>query len=389
MKLIPEPMKVEAGDGFKNDRLGRAEFGAGLANLVSVLEGPATLVLDGEWGVGKTTFVEMWRGLLDQRGIANIYFNAFDNDYLDDAFLALAGEFAAQSGPPTPIRKKFVKTAVTVGKAVGKFGVRLAVRAATAGAIDAADLGDAVSGAANDLGKEGSDAVSKLIEAKITGRDTEREAMSRFRNSLEELAQNLIKATAVKAKTDNQASLIFIVDELDRCRPDFALTLLEGIKHLFSVKSVVFLIVSNLHQLEDSVRNTYGADKTARLYLEKFFQIRLTLPPPKSGRHSRGIGPFVIELFRDLPSDSGRPGAHGRVHELVEQQLAILHAKKGLSLRKLERLATQVAIVYASTGQRSARIAPLIVDLALLKLDAPDLYDKARRGTLTVPELET
>ena len=389
MKLVPSPIKIETGDGFAEDLLGREPFGEGLTNLFLSLEGPAVVVLDGDWGTGKSTFVDMWRSKLAPKGIAHIYFNAFDSDYLDSAFVALAGEFASRKSAQQPKLKNFIRTASRVGAVVGKYGARAAIKAATIGAIDAADLGEAVAEAAKDAGSGAADAAARAIEERIVGRDSERDVMAKFKQSLNEYAGQLSEEAAANAKLKKPTALIFIVDELDRCRPDFALSLLEGTKHLFSVDSVVFLLVANFRQLEECVRVKYGSGNFARQYLEKFVQLRLTLPVASDKLGARGIRALVSRLFRDLPTDSGRREQTGRLHELVEQQLILLQSRKELSLRKLERIATHVAIFYASTSEKQSRIAPLVVDLVLLKLDYPELYVRAQAGLLTVGDLES
>lgn len=388
MKLVPSPIKVETDGGFTSDLLGREPFAEGLTNLFLSLEGPAVVVLDGDWGTGKSTFVDMWRSKLTRNGIAHIYFNAFDNDYLEDAFVALAGEFASRESATQTKRQKFIKSAARAGAVVIKAGVRASIKAATIGVIDTAEVGDAVSEAVKDVGSGAADAAERAIERRISGRDSERKVMTQFKESLEAYARQLSAEVATSAKLTRGTSLVFIIDELDRCRPDFALSLLEGTKHLFSVESVVFLLVANFRQLEECVRAKYGSGNYARQYLEKFIQLRLTLPAASERVGPRGIHALVSRLFQGMPTDSGQPGKTGRLHELVERQLLLLSARMSLSLRKLERIATHVAIFYASTQDGQSRIAPLIVDLVLLKLDYPEIYARAQIGRLTVRELE-
>lgn len=69
-----------------------------------------------------------------------------------------------------------------------------------------------------------------------------------------------------------------MIDELDRCRPDFALSLLEVVKHFFSVKGVQFVLGVRLEALEESRWHRYGPNTDAGLYLQKFLHLRLSLP---------------------------------------------------------------------------------------------------------------
>lgn len=68
--------------------------------------------------------------------------------------------------------------------------------------------------------------------------------MQDFRKALE----------ALTIKSDSATKIVFIIDELDRCRPDYALNLLEIIKHFFTVPNVHFVLGVNLRELENSVK---------------------------------------------------------------------------------------------------------------------------------------
>lgn len=78
-------------------------------------------------------------------------------------------------------------------------------------------------------------------------------AMRDFRKTLEDFAK--------------KSPLIIVIDELDRCRPDYALSVLEIIKHFFSLPGIHFVFGVNLEALENSVRCRYGPGIDAHGYL--------------------------------------------------------------------------------------------------------------------------
>jgi hypothetical protein len=78
--------------------------------------------------------------------------------------------------------------------------------------------------------------------------------------------------------------LVIVVDELDRCRPDYALAMLEIIKHFFAVDHVHFVLGVNLRELENSVKARYGAGINAGLYLQKFITVTVALPDAADNR---------------------------------------------------------------------------------------------------------
>jgi hypothetical protein len=75
--------------------------------------------------------------------------------------------------------------------------------------------------------------------------------------------------------------IIFLVDELDRCRPDYAVSLLEQIKHLFSVPKIVFVLAIDKEQLGHAIRGVYGSDRlNADEYLRRFIDLEYKIPRP-------------------------------------------------------------------------------------------------------------
>jgi hypothetical protein len=82
----------------------------------------------------------------------------------------------------------------------------------------------------------------------------------------------------------DKKKLIFIIDELDRCRPSFAVETIEKIKHLFSVTGIIWVLVMNKDQLEESIRHVYGTID-AKKYLSKFIDIESSLPKEIRGNY--------------------------------------------------------------------------------------------------------
>lgn len=76
--------------------------------------------------------------------------------------------------------------------------------------------------------------------------------------------------------------LVIFIDELDRCNPLYAVKLLEEIKHYYSSEKVLFVFSVNLTQLKNAVNSVYGENFESFKYLDRFFDVRLTLPEANS-----------------------------------------------------------------------------------------------------------
>ncbi|MES0826344.1 KAP family P-loop NTPase fold protein [Ruegeria sp. SCP11] len=282
---IPDPKIELYEDGFAAyDKLSRKPTGDKLSELVKRIDDPLVIALDGAWGSGKSFFLKCWVGehlKRDGTTTQTVYFDAFKHDFLDDPLVALTGAIADRFRKPEgkqheqnqKLTQHLKKTAWAVSKAAGRIGLS----AVTFGATEIlSDLGDEIAQAVSDkakafLSKETGDKQAEQFwdahQAKIA-------AMDAFRLALTEL-------TEPKEENGNERptkKLVIVVDELDRCRPDYALLLLETIKHFFNVDGVHFVLGVNLEQLQNSVKARYGSGTEAEAYLQKFYSLKLKLP---------------------------------------------------------------------------------------------------------------
>lgn len=377
MKLAPPPLAIGPDDGFDNtDLFGYRKFGERFANIVETLDSATVIVLDGPWGSGKTTFTRQWAGLLRRRGHAVAQFDAFAHDYQDDAFIALAGEVCAHSQREDTeglekFKAPFLKAAAAVTMALPLMATRTAVNLVTQGALPPTVI--------SKLAEAIESANSSQLEKHIAKVHEGAKEVNEFRESLSALAVEIAKGSpSDEAKPTEGAArkLVFIIDELDRCKPTFALSLLERVKHLFSVDGICFVLVVHLPQLARMVEKEYGVT-SGRSYLEKFYQQRVTLPVTSKRRAQ-----YVDYLFRkmDVQMDESE------VLKLVIKGLHALADVYDLSLRTLEQVAGNVAFVCLATSERHFRLAPLVSGLCVMRIVDPVLYEKASTRRLGMNE---
>ena len=265
---------------WEGDLWDRKRLGIQLTNYVDRLQCGAVLALDARWGEGKTWFVRHWQKHLEDENHNVIYLDAFANDYLDDPFLTIAAEISQAFKSSDNIDDADVNSFnEKTASVLISLAAILPVIAAKAGLhwIGLGGAGEALQEVYKD-GKDVYDSVSdeitgKLkehIEKKIENHHLEKETIQDFKKELNQLADKLEKP------------LVFIIDELDRCRPDFAIRLIERIKHFFDIPKIVFILVMNKPQLLQSVKSFYGYDSEMNGdYLEKFVDFTVHLPTSK------------------------------------------------------------------------------------------------------------
>jgi energy-coupling factor transporter ATP-binding protein EcfA2 len=375
MKLVTPPLAAEDVDGFGKDILKRQEFGKALLNLVTRSTDELVISLDGKWGEGKTTFVKMWQGLLREEGIPSIYIDAFKNDYTEDAFISIASaitSYVDQHSAESEKSTEFKDKAKNVGVRLLTWTAKIGIQAATLGIIKQSEI-DALSEIGNEVAADTSETISNLVKVRLSAHSKEAEVIQSFRESLSELPANLMG--------NSSGRLVIVIDELDRCRPSFALEILEKIKHLFSVKNVVFLLVMNKQQLEEAIKSVYGAKIDAHTYLQKFINVETSIPKRVTDRYSNDIKIYVKKLLE--------------LHEIktwgddrnIVDCLIPLAQHFNLSLRQLEKVFTNMAIIYSASAENRLRLVPIIVFIAVIKVVNPNLFGNLTLGKISFKTL--
>ena len=301
IRLAPKPLEIGPLDGFsKSDIFEAAETGNRLADIVGDLEGHSVIVFDGAWGTGKSVFVQQWAGLLRQRGHPVVYFDAFAHDHLDDAFFPLLAELLRAQGSGghslAPFRETLVTRAARLLRAMPGLLTDIAVRTATGGTVAITDIREAERAVA-----KREDAVRVMMEQHLDHVDNHREAVREFRAGLED---------AVSRMEDGKPPLVFIIDELDRCRPTYALSILERMKHVFDANDVCFVLVTHLTALTAMVRRAYGVID-AYAYLHKFYHRRFDFEKLLLRNPERVRQRYFEQLVQELrvPRDPNRLAA--------------------------------------------------------------------------------
>lgn len=354
---IPEPKIKIYEDGFEGiDKLGRAADGKKLSDLLERISEPMVIAVDAPWGAGKSVFLKCWVGehmKPEEVTTQTVYFDAFKHDFMDDPLVGLTGviseRFKGKKGKASKL--KVAKQAVSK---LAKPAIRIGLAAATAGGAE-------IAGAVVDAGlKSGSDELAKASEAFWKREDGKRAAMEQFRTALSELAA--------------EQKLVIVVDELDRCRPDYALNLLEVIKHFFDVPNVHFVLGVNLKELANSVRARYGTAVSAERYLQEFVTASMPLLFP-SRQQSRASLRYFSNVSKQLGLNQIWKSNY------IEAFIPLIDHHVLIGPRDLEKIATLAMLTPHPTAREQASYF-LHIGVIILQVLKPDAVLKARLGRL-------
>lgn len=226
-----------------DDLFGRELIANELTSMISETSKPFSIALDSNWGSGKSVFLMKWKNKLENDNYKTIYIDAWKTDYYVDPIIPIVG---------------------TLNQLLE---------------LDNADFGDLRSAFI---------VIIKDILKKFTKIDYDEilesfENKSRNDNSVfisYEEQRNLIKEKLTEY-SDKHGKVYFFIDELDRCKPLFAINFLERIKHFLDIPNFVFIFSIDLKQLGYSIKHIYG-DISSDSYFRKFFDIVYNLPIPSS-----------------------------------------------------------------------------------------------------------
>lgn len=236
--------------------------------LQSSVDQSLVLGIDADWGQGKSTFLRMWLQHLENKGFKALYFNAWESDFSDDAFVSLMGELELGMSKLGPQGRAtaYLQKAKKAGLRVIRRAIPAAVKLATAGVLNLDEFSEAAL----------AEAAEKWAAEKVKSYEAARQSVAGFREALAAFAQELTKPHDGEARLP----LVIVIDELDRCRPPYAIEVLEAVKHFFSVPGVAFVVAADGVQLGNIVRTRYGMDVETGGYLRRFVDITFSLPVP-------------------------------------------------------------------------------------------------------------
>lgn len=360
----PQTLLDEITTPFKGDVLQRKELAIKMTGYLSRLKAGAVIAIGAPWGEGKSWFGRNWAAQLKVDNYRVVYIDAFEQDYIEDPFLLIATEFSCLFENDKNTLRDFNKKSELVLRTIMPFAAKTVVNLLGAVAFGQMGLSEKIEGAFEVGAEDVSDAAGDWITKRFENHETEKLAIKAFKENLKSFASK-----------DQEKPIVIFVDELDRCRPDFAVKLIERIKHFFNVENVIFVLLLNREQLQVAVKGVYGESTNASNYLGKFVNFFFTLP--KVGKnseleHTRLFLRKELEKYKGLSNDF--------VNEF--SRVACFFR---LSLRDIEKALS----IYVFSGQEDVGeiYHSYVVYASCLKVADPDLYRRVLKNDIAAHDL--
>ena len=254
-KLPPKDLQKKSKYLWEDTAPEIVDFANDLQNFLQGVDTPYVIGLDGGYGTGKTHFSTRFAVQMHKK-IRTLYFSAWENDYKNDPLSIFVEQIALLVKQEQKIIKP--KTLQFIQNLLGAWAKSTEINVG-------AQVGELSAGITTNVG----DFISNLKKLELP--------VDVLQNAKSQLAEYI--------KLLPHDKLIFIVDDLDRCRPDFAIKTLEAVKHFFDIEGLIIVMPINQNRLRICVDAFYQISTEARQklgnkedYLQKFFNEVIDIP---------------------------------------------------------------------------------------------------------------
>lgn len=349
---------------FKNCKLEREKYAKVLTGLIENYSSGFVLAINNKWGTGKTTFVKMWNQYLLNKEYKTIYFNAWENDFEDNPLTALIGELKELSKTDSDNFNKVIKNAAAISKNL----LPVLAKSVAKKYLDSETLIDGIT--------ESTKGVAEIFEKDVNEYAKRKKSIKEFRENLSTFVDN----------ESNEKPLIFIIDELDRCRPSYSVSLLEQVKHFFSVPNIVFILSIDKEQLGNAICGVYGSDNIdTDEYLRRFIDIEYSIPKPESVKYFNYL--YEYYNFDSFLASKERLQHYGLQYDDDNFKSISRIFLDNLTLRQQEKILSHSRIVLRTFNYNSYLVPYFFVFLIFVKVIHKKYYDQLLTKGGTINEI--
>ena len=370
-------MNSNGSSAYQSDKLERQAFAQRLEHFLLIehafVSESLVVSLNAPFGAGKTTFLQMWIADLKKRRLEGsavpivLSVNAWEDDFCGEPLFSLVCGLIRAIEEAGLYEAEQVQRLREAAKDVGWFilGISNSVVSKFTG-IDVLGAGD-------------------LAE---TRKKTRQPPRPDYLKVFEEKSASL-KAlkTQLKAIFGGDSPKAFIIlDELDRCRPDYAIHYLETIKHVFDIHGLVFVVAMDYDQMASSARSLFGRDLCVDEYFRKFIQRSFSLPPPDA-QGVASIVDFYMGIYLEV---KGKRASRMNLASAKKNISDLIKATKMVprQIQELFRMLGHVmGTIPGKSGEAFWSVSAATIFIAMLQITNRTLYHNLGRGLCTLTEL--
>lgn len=345
---------------FEDDLIGLKELATRLEKFIAVeqnyVEGSLVISLSSKYGSGKTSFLQMWKSSLENAENKNekpllISLNAWESDYYGDPLFAIVSALVNCTQKEGEPAQKLLNAAKDLGWFATAIGGQIVNKFTGVDAVAAGDL-------------------AEKKKAKREKHEVMPDTFSIYEGRKN--AMNALKVAINEFVEKSKPGVWFMVDELDRCRPDYAISYLETIKHIFDVKGAVFLLAADRRQLENSAKTAFGSDLDFEEYYRKFIHREISLPAISDSSYKKLASKYV----RYYLDGDGKRNCFMKLDNM--EHISELVGALKLTPRQIQEVFRILGHIFETSEEKKGRLLWCLavgsIVMAALKMGEPRIF---------------
>lgn len=310
------------------DKLDRSVFMNKLFNMLNTFGNQdgrgLTIAINGRYGSGKTTLLEFIKEKNEgEKQFDLLEYNAWETNIFDNPLFPILDSLSGLKTNGKVIKEKALKI-------LKKFPHILLDSIASIHGVD----------------------FTSLLK-----RENFFDEYNEYKKQLQEM-KNLLAAACKEKK------ILLLIDEMDRCLPEYQIKVLETVYHLLDVPNLIVIVALDRSQLEYAVNKMFGNSKNVAGYLTKFIDYEIDLPDEND-----------TNLYVSLLN------FHCSRESETKEFVANVFKKLNLGIREVRGIAQRINIVsndINGTGRIThSSYYYLVVSLLMtIRSVSPDVYKK-------------
>lgn len=353
-----DEIEIVKGQPFNGDLLNREESVKILTGLIkNKIRKKGIIAINAAYGNGKTTFLKILHEYLLNKNSLVVNFNAWENNFSDDPFTSLSKELFDRLGSLSENNSK-IRDIIEDLKNIS-LGISFSIYPSPITSLT----------------------IMLRTQARPNNYDENKNQLKKFKENLVKLSEEFTRSKNL------QDPIIVIIDELDRCRPLYAIRFLEIMKHFFSINgaNIIFIIAVNHSQLVHSVKALYGKDFDAHTYLKRFIDVDFQLPYVKLEEFINKLIK-VADLRKSLHDINNNDMNHLNLDSdlsRVKELLTTFFNYSELNLRQIQQSIYRLGLTFKSLSKNSPAFLMAAVTVTILRAIDQDLYYKFYYNEIT------
>jgi hypothetical protein len=358
------------------DKFGLEPFANKLTTYLQVesqfVDESFVLSLNSEFGSGKSTFFEMWANTLNSDG--NVFkvvpVNAWESDFQGDPLLAIVSCLLDILQPARDSKEvaTIKETAGKLGKFALSIGNDVVQKFTGADIIKAGEYAES----GNGIAKSKSGYVCfQLYQEKC---ELFKELKALLRNFIQEA----------------KLPILVTIDELDRCKPNYAIEFLETIKHIFDIKGLIFVLGVDKNQLASSAKALFGQQLVFDEYYRKFAHRNVSLPVKSQTMTEQFCRKLVAEYLTEKAFEKKNRFSYAEHNSYSEDNIVELCTAFSLNARQIHELFRTAAHVFSASQKLNSTLLSGFqmgtFFMIALSIQNHTLYDQIGKREITLSE---